>query len=69
MKVMTIQKTKLISVFKGKEEMNMKHKIRIHSAQMETKYGTDTDFTVDDPASPRNTEDIIDELMGKLNYT
>lgn len=47
----------------------MKHKIRIHLARMETKYGTDVTTIVDDPVSSRNTTDVIDELMGKLNYT
>ena len=47
----------------------MKYKIRIYLARMETKYGTDVAFIVDDPVSPRDTDDVLNELMDNLNYT
>lgn len=47
----------------------MTHKIRVYTARVETRHGTQSTSLIDDPVSPRSHDDIIDELMWKLNYT
>lgn len=44
------------------------HKIRIHTARVETRHGTSVASVIDDPIFPRDSDDITNELMRKLDY-